>query len=162
MPGYTTATGENNSTVSMNAGTSLFRKLVSVGSGFTVTGIDLWLSYGGVGSAAFTGLSTTVPNPDLDLKWALSYGASTFTPPSLLSNEDDPSVLWYLPGETEAQFVTVAAATSSQTQYSWRLEKTLRYQFRLAAASDFCIQLGNNSGVAIKFAFLATARVCFA
>lgn len=162
MPGYSTATGENNSTVSMNAGTSLFRKLVSVGSGFTVTGIDLWLSYGGVADAPFTGLSTTVPNPDLDLKWALSYGPSTFSPPALLTNEDDPSVLWYLPGETEAQFLVVPSATASQTQYSWRLEVALRYQFRLTAATDFCIQLGNNSGAALKFDFLATARVAFA
>lgn len=162
MASYSTATGENNSTVSMNAGTSLFRKLVSVGSGFTVTGIDFWISYGGVASAAFTGLSTTVPNPDIDLKWALSYGPSTFTPPALLANEDDTSLLWFLPGETEAQFIFVPSATAEQTQYSWRLEKNLRYQFRLAAASDFCLQVGNNSAAALKFDFLATARVSYA
>lgn len=162
MASYSTATGENNSTVSMNAGTSLFRKLVSVGAGFTVTGIDFWISYGGVGSGAFTGLSTTVPNADLDLKWALSYGPSVFTPPALLGNEDDSSLLWFLPGETEAQFLVVAAATSTQTQYTWRLEKNLRYQFRLPSASDFCLQVGNNSGVALKFDFLATARVSYA
>lgn len=162
MANYSTATGEVNFTPSMGAGTSLFRKLTSVGSGFTITGIDFWISYGGLGSAAFTGLSTTTPNPDLDLKWALSYGPSTFTPPALLSNEDDSSLLWFLPGETEAQFIFVPSATSEQTQYSWRLEKNLRYQFRLTAASDFCLQIGNNSAGTLKFSVLATARVSYA
>lgn len=162
MPGYTTVTGENSSTTSMGAGTSLFRKLLSVGSGFTVTGWDLVFSYGGEATASATGLATGVPQPDLGLKIALSYGASAFTPNAILSNPDDSSVLWWRSGDDQAQFLEVPASTTWQSIYAWRFTMSSRYQFRLSAASDFCIQLGNASSGTLPFDFVASLRVSYA
>lgn len=162
MPGYSTVTGENASTVSMATGTSLFRKLVSVGNGFTITGINLDLRFGGEATTSATGLTTGTPFPDLGLRFGLSYGASTFTPPPLLTNEDASSMLWYAAGEDIAQLLVVPASTSWQDQYGWRMRVTLRYQFRLTAASDFCLQVGNNSAGTVAFGFTGALRVSYA
>lgn len=162
MIGASTTTGENSSTVSMGTGTSLFRKLLSVGSGYTITGWDLDLNYGGEATTAATGLTTGVPFPDLGLRFALSYGASTFTPLALLANEDLSNILWYSAGDINAEFLIVPASTTWQDQYGWRMRVSSRYQFRLASASDFCIQWGNNSSGTIPFAFTASLRVTWA
>jgi hypothetical protein len=161
MPGYSTVTGENESTVSMGTGTSLFRKLVSVGSGFTITGWEFQFAYGGEATASATGLATGVAQPDLGLRIGLSYGASTFTPPALLANEDATSMLWYAAGVDEAQFLVVPASSTWQAQYAWRFRASSRYQFRLTAASDFCVQLGNNSPGTLPFTFTASVRVSY-
>lgn len=161
MPGYNTVTGENESSVSMGTGTSLFRKLVSVGSGFTITGWRFQLAYGGEASVAQSGLATGVGQPDLGLRIGLSYGPSTFTPPALLSNEDASSMLYYAAGVDQAQFTIVPASTTWQAQYAWRFLAKSRYQFRLTAATDFVVQLGNNSPGTLPFVFTASLRVSY-
>lgn len=162
MPGYTTITGENSSTVSMGTGTSLYRKLVSVGSGFTITGWNLDLHYGGEATTAQTGLPTGTPFPDLGLRFAVSYGASVYAPGALLSNQDAAGVMWYSAGEDLGVFLVVPASTTWQDSYGWRLRVVSRYQFRLSAASDFGIQIGNTSAGTLAFGFTATLRVCYA
>lgn len=162
MPGYSTVTGENDSTVSMGTGTSLFRKLLSVGSGFTITGFDLTVSFDGEASAAAAGLITGVPYGDLDMRWAISYGPSVFTPSTLLANPDDPALLWWSAGEERFINLVVPATTTSQQQTAYRIQVRSRYQFRLAAASDFCLQIGNASAVTTAFRFIASLRVSYA
>lgn len=162
MPSYSTVTGESASTVTMGAGSSLFRKLVSVGAGFTVTGWDLDLRYGGGANAAATGLPVGTPAVDLQLKYAVSYGPSAFAPPALIGNEDLSSVLWYTAGEDIAQLLIAPASSTWQSELAWRMRISSRYQFRLPSASDFCLQIGNNNTVAEPFSFTATLRVSFA
>jgi hypothetical protein len=162
VPGYSTITGENASTVTMAAGTSLFRKLLSIGSGYTVTGWDLDVHYGDEASTASTGLTTGVPFADRQLKWALSYGATTFSPPALIGNADAAGILWYTAGEDFSEYFIVSASSTWQSTFSWRARISARYQFRLAAGSDFCFQIGNNSSVSIPFGFTATLRVSYA
>jgi hypothetical protein len=145
----------------MGAGTNLFRKLVSVGAGFTITGWDLDLRFGGEATTAATGLTTGTPFPDLGLRWGLSYGPSTFSPPALLTNEDAASVLWFSAGEPTVQLFIVPASTTWQDVYGWRIRVASRYQFRLAAASDFCVQIGNSSSGTVAFGFTAALRVSF-
>jgi hypothetical protein len=162
MPGYNTVTGESTATVSMGAGTSLFRKLLSVGAGFTITGFDVSIHYGGEASAASTGLITGTPSPDLQVKWGLSYGPSVFTPPTLLGNADDPSLLWWSSGPDREFYVIAPATTSVQYQGDYRVSARSRYQFRLPSASDFCVQIGNNGAATLPFGFLASLRVSYA
>lgn len=162
MPGYSTVTGENTSTVSMNTLTSLYRKLVSVGSGFTVTGWDFQMSYGGEATTAATGLTTGVPVPDLGIKIAIGYGPTTFAPPSLLTNEDVSSVMWWRSMVDQQQIIIVPASTTSQQQYAWRFTHRARFQFRLTAATDFGVQLGNASASTQAFGFVASLRVFYA
>lgn len=162
MPGYNTITGENDSTVSMGTGTSLFRKLLSVGTGFTITGFDLTLSWDGEASAAAAGLALGTPYGDLDMRWGLSYGPSPFTPPTLLATPDDPSLLWWSAGEERFINLVVPATTTSQQEVAYRIQVRSRYQFRLAAATDFCIQIGNAAAFTNPFRFIASLRVSYA
>lgn len=162
MPSYSTTTGENTSSVSMGAGTSLFRRLLSVGSGFTVTGFDLRVAWDGEASAVATGLTTGVPVTEQAIKFGLSFGPATFTPPALLANPDDPSLLWWSAGEEGLVSLVVPASTSWQAQSAYRRFIRSRYQFRLAAASDFCLQVANASINTQAFGFLASLRVSWA
>lgn len=162
MPSYNTTSGEFTLSPSMAAGSSLFRKLLAVGSGFTVTGWDLTVSYGGEATTSATGLTTGVPFPDLGIKWGLSYGPSTFSPPALLTNYDASSVLWWKSGDDNAQLIIVPASTTWQDQYGYRFSVSSRYQFRLAAASDFCFQVANASSATLAFTWTASLRVTWA
>lgn len=162
MPSYSTTSGELTLAPSMASGSSLFRKLLSVGSGFTVTGWDLTVSYGGEATAAATGLTTGVPFPDLGLKWGLSYGPSVFNPPALLTNYDASSVLWWRSGADNDQFLIVPASTTWQDLYAYRFTVSSRYQFRLPSASDFCFQVANANTVTQVFSWTASLRVTYA
>lgn len=162
MPGYSTITGENASTVTMAATTSLFRKLLSIGNGFTITGWDLDLYYGGPQAAATTGLTVGQDSPDLQLKYGLAYGPTTFTPAALVGNPDQAGMLWYESGVQQTRTLVVPATTTSQFQDGWRMRVSSRYQFRLGASSDFCLLIGNNSAAANQFSFTATLRVSYA
>lgn len=162
MPSYSTVSGEVTLNTTINSGTSQFRKLLAVGSGFTLTGWDLTVSYGGEATAVATGLTTGVPFPDLGLKWGLSYGPSTFSPPALLTNYDASSVLWWHSGDDNAQLIIVPASTSWQDQYAYRFSVSSRYQFRLPSASDFCFQAANASANNLAITWTASLRVTYA
>jgi len=162
VPSYSTVTGTNQSSPAMATGTSLFRKLVSVWSGFTITGVDLGVYYGGEATTASMGLATGSPELPSELAIALSYGPSTFTPPALATNVDASSILKYWYADDGGFNLVVPASTTWQwaPTFHWRFR--LRYQFRLTAASDFCFQVANNAATTQTFAFQATARVYYA
>lgn len=162
MPGYNTTTGENQSTPSMGTGTSLYRKLVTIGSGFCVTGVDASIFWGGEATPAASGLALTPPEQPLLLQWGLCYGASGFTPPALLSNPDASSLLWRVDAVDEPFDNVVPNGTNWQAGAGvvWRVR--LRYQFRLTAATDFGFQAGNGAASTQTFTFLVAMRVYWA
>lgn len=162
MPGYSTTTGENQSTPAMGTMTSLYRKLVTIGAGFTVTGIDFSLFWGGEATAASMGLATSPPEQPLLLQWGICFGASGFTPPALLTNPDATSLLWRIDAVDSPFNNVVPAATSWQSGAGvvWRVR--LRYQFRVTAATDFGFQAGNGAATTQTFTFLAAMRVYWA
>ena len=162
MPGYLTNTGVNTSTVGMGAGTSLYRHLCTVGSGFTITGWQLSLFYGGEANAAGTGLPAATPWPVLPLQFGFSFGATTWAPPALDGNEDASSLLWYSDGEETNQVIIVPASTTWQFQYAYRRLVQGRTQFRTTSSTDFGLQIANVGSGTESFGFTATGRIFYA
>lgn len=162
MPGYLTVTGQSQATPVMGAGTSLFRKLVSVGSGFTINGWELSVFIGGQATTAATGLTAGSVLGSGLTTYGLSYGPSVFTPPNLVGDADATDLLWWGVDDDFYSEPIYPASTTWQTQVGYRMTKRARTCFRLAAASDFCFQVGNNASGSITFEFLATLRLYYA
>jgi len=146
----------------MGAGTSLYRKLVTVGSGFTVTGIDFSLFWGGEATAVSTGLALGAPEQPLLLQWGICFGASGFTPAALVGNPDASSLLWRADAVDDPFDNVVPASASWQSGAGVVWRRRFRYQFRTAAATDFGFQAGNNAASTQTFTFLACMRVYYA
>jgi hypothetical protein len=162
MPGYQTTTGSASAGPAMPAGSSLFRALLTIGSGYTVTGWQLDFFYGGQSSAPATGFTSGSEFSDLGLKTGLAYGPNPFTPAGVLPSPDQPGMLWYQAGEDYSQVSIVPASTTWQQAYGWRIRARGRTQFRTTAATDFCVLVGNNGSATLTFNFTATCRVTWA
>lgn len=162
MVAYRTITAENDSTTTMGAGTELNRLLVSIGSGFTLTGIELTVYVGFQATAVATGITTGVAAVPQRLIFGLSMGNSGFTPASILSTPDSTDKLWWSPGEDEVIETIAPASTSWQGQFDYRRHWARRYQFRLPAATDFKFQIGNNNPGSTPIRFVASMRATFA
>jgi len=146
----------------MGAGTSLNRALFSLGSGFTVTGLEFTLFYGGLATAAANTISTATPAGPLLLEFGIGYGNSGYSPVNLLGNEN-AAELWYVEHMSDYTNAFEADVTNQWQfvpSHAWFVR--LRSQFRLSSATDFKAYIGNGAASTQSFAFLPMARLFYA
>lgn len=123
--------------------------VITLATGWTVTGIDLDAQFALPWSAAGSGPPAgTFSSPD-DVISAIGYGTHGYTAPPLPTHLDDATLIW-LGYPVDYTAVPLIPSTPTQQESEARsFHVRIRTQFRLPSEKDFYIQWGNMGGASI-------------
>lgn len=123
--------------------------VITLASGWTITGIDVDVQVSLPVAAATTGLVVgAYPSPD-DIITAVGYGGHGYTAPPIPSHLDDPTLIWLGYPSNFSNTIVVPNTTASQYAETRSFHVRIRTQFRLPSEKDFYIQFGNMSGASV-------------